>query len=359
MKVLVAGDSFIKSDIMRNYLEKSLSKLDPFLEIHTIEWSTLYYQKNVLQGVRRIIKEFSGSPRELAKVMDGVEILVVHTAPVTAEVLDASKKLRIIACARGGPVNVDIDAATDRNIPVINTPGRNADAVADYTLGLILAETRNIARAFEDLRKGCWKYEYYDYEICGYELADKILGLIGFGHVGRKVAQRAKGFGMKVLVYDPYVEETDILAEGCQPVDLETLLRESDFVSIHARLTPSTVKMIGAKELSLMKRTAYLINTARGELVDLKALCEALEKKSIAGAALDVFETEPLDKNSPILKYNNVTITPHIAGAAKDVVARTAKMITDDIERLLMGKTPLHCVNPSVLSKWKSPLLVE
>ncbi|MEM3403032.1 MAG: 2-hydroxyacid dehydrogenase [Nitrososphaeria archaeon] len=353
LKILIAGDSFMKSDIIKIHLQEILSKVDMNLNIRTIEWTTREYQKNVLQGVRRLIEEFSGDPKELAKEMGDTQVLVVHAAPVTVEVLDASKNLKIVACTRGGAVNVDVDAATDRGIPVINTPGRNADAVADYTIGFILAETRSIARAFEDLRKGNWKYEYYDYEICGYELAGKSLGLIGFGQVGRKVAQRAKGFEMNVLVYDPYVRSEDILAMGCQPVDLEKLLKESDFVSIHARLTPSTVKMIGAKEIALMKKTAYLINTARGRLVDQKALYEALENRRIAGAALDVFENEPLSKSDPILTYDNVTITPHIGGAAKDVVARAAKMVAEDIKRLLEVKTPLYCVNPSALSKWE------
>ena len=349
LKILVAGDAFMKSDVIKRHLVEKLSNLKEKVNVQTIEWVTREYQKSQIKGVKGKIEEFAGDPADLVKHMDGVDALVVHVAPVTADVLDASDRLKIVACTRGGAVNIDINAATERKIPVLFTPGRNAEAVADYTFGLLLSETRNIARSNEELKKGIWRYEWYDYEMCGYELTGKTFGIIGFGQVGRKVGTRAKAFGMKILVYDPYVPDREIVECGYKPVKLEMLLRNSDFVSLHARLSKDTEKMIGLKELSMMKKTAYLINTARGKLVDEKALLQALESKLIAGAALDVIETEPIGKGHPILLMDNVTITPHIGGATKDVVDRAAQMIAEDIERILNGEKPKYCANPSVL----------
>jgi D-3-phosphoglycerate dehydrogenase len=230
------------------------------------------------------------------------------------------------------------------------TPGRNADAVADYTLGMILAETRNIARGDASLKQGLWRADFYKYDLSGPELSGKTLGLVGIGSVGTKVCARAKAFGMRVLAYDPYVPEEKTQSMGAEAVDLGTLLKQSDFVSIHAPLTSETKGLIGSKELSQMKRTAYLINTSRGKLVNENALVEALVEKKIAGAALDVFESEPLDPKSPLLRLSNVTITPHIAGASKDVAHRAAQMLADDVLRILLKQKPLFCANPTVFS---------
>ena len=351
LRILILGDFFMRKEILRNYLFEYLKEVDDNLDFRLVEWGSRGYQKGEAEGVGGKIKEFSGDPSDVVKFMEGVNVLVTQVAPVTAEVMDASDCLKVIGCTRGGPVNVDIMAATQRGIPVIYTPGRNGDAVADYTMGLILAETRNIARAHAELKKGIWRDDFYDYELCGYELAGKTLGIIGFGFVGKKVALRAKAFGMEILVYDPYIQKEEVAKFDGKLVDLPTLLQNSDFVTIHARLTSETEKLIGARELSMMKKTAYIINTARGKIIDEKALTEALMKKTIAGAALDVFEDEPISKENPLLSLDNVTITPHIAGAAKDVVHRAARMLAEDIMKVLKGEKPTHCANPSVLEK--------
>ena len=226
------------------------------------------------------------------------------------------------------------------------TPGRNARAVAEFTFGLILSLTRNIVRAHERLRRGIWS-EYH--EMSGPELFEKTIGIIGFGHIGRLVASIARGFGMKILVYDPYVEKSTISALGYKLVELDTLLKESDIITIHARLTRETEKMIGEREFSLMKKTAYIINTSRGRIIDQRALYKALKNRQIAGAALDVFEIEPLPPDDPLLSLENIVLTPHIAGSSTEVADRAAKMISEDLKRILTGGRPKYCINPEVL----------
>jgi D-3-phosphoglycerate dehydrogenase len=348
MEFVVVGDYFMSGPIFQEHLEATLRSIDRDLEIRTLEWE--FDLKSGPLESDPSIHEYAGSDQALMAAIKNADVLLVHLAPVSSSVIEAGKKLNIIGCARGGPVNINVKAATKRRIPVLFTPGRNADAVADYTLGMILAETRNIARGDASLKQGIWRADFYKYDLSGPELSGKTLGLVGIGSVGTKVCARAKAFGMRVLAYDPYVPEEKTQSMGAEAVDLGTLLKQSDFVSIHAPLTSETKGLIGSKELSQMKRTAYLINTSRGKLVNENALVEALVEKKIAGAALDVFESEPLDPKSPLLRLSNVTITPHIAGASKDVAHRAAQMLADDVLRILLKQKPLFCANPTVFS---------
>ena len=351
MKLLIAGDSHIKPSILESHLRDTLHPISKDLEIELIEWEwdDSYYNAQPIPNEPGL-KEYAGSPDKLSSLVRGVDILVVHMAPVTSSVLEAGDRLKIVGCCRGGPVNVNVKAATLRKIPVLFTPGRNADTVADYAIGMILAESRSIARAHADLKRGVWRgIDLMNYDNAGFELAGKTLGIVGIGNIGLKVAERAKAFGMEILAYDPYVAKEKIEAAGLKSVDLATLFSQSDFVTIHARATPETKGMIDKKVLSLMKETSYLINTARGDLVDEEALYEILKTRKIAGAGIDVFQIEPLHFDSPILTLDNVTVTPHIAGASKEAVHRAAQIIADDVGRVLIGKKPLHCANPEVL----------
>lgn len=348
MRILIVGDFFMLPTVFKEHVCEHLNEIVSDLNFRLIDWDFSLYGKQKYPDVE--VEEFAGSPEELIKEMKDVEILIVHLAPVSAKVIDTGKNLKVIACSRGNPRNVNLEAATKKGIPVLHTPHRNADAVADYTFGLILAESRNIARAHCKLKnEGVWEKEFYTYKISGPELSGRTIGIIGFGTVGLKVALRARGFGLKILAFDPYVPPEKIESYGGKSVDLETLLKESDYVTIHVGLTPETKKMIGAEEISLMKPTAYLINTARGEIVDDQSLYKALKKGQIAGAALDVFEKEPLKPSDPFLQLDNVTLTPHIAGASKDVVHRAATMIAEDLKRIIKGETPKYIANPSVL----------
>jgi D-3-phosphoglycerate dehydrogenase len=351
MKFLIAGDSHIKPSIVESCLRDTLRPIRKDLEIELIEWgfNEDYYDAPPIASDPGL-KEYAGSPEKLSSLVRDVDVLVVHMAPVTSSVLRAGNRLKIVGCCRGGPVNVNVKAATSRKIPVLFTPGRNADTVADYAIGMIIAESRSIARAHADLKKGVWRgIDLMNYDNAGFELAGKSLGIVGIGNIGLKVAERAKAFGMKILAYDPYVTRERIEGAGLRSVDLVTLFSQADFVTIHARATPETKGMIGKKLLSLMKETSYLINTARGDLVDEVALYEILKTRRIAGAGIDVFQIEPLRLDSPILTLDNVTVTPHIAGASREAVHRAAQMIADDIGRVLIGNKPLHCANPEAL----------
>lgn len=296
------------------------------------------------------IREYYGRAEDILPHLGGVDVLAVHVAPVPKAIIDAGRALRVIACARGGPVNVNVAAATARGIPVLYTPGRNAGAVADFTLGLMLAAARHIARADRLVRDGA---EYWQKEIraslVGTELDGKTLGLVGFGNVGRKVLDRAKGFGLRVLVFDPYVPAEQVAALGAVPVDLAQLLAESDFVSLHLRESEETFHFLNAERFGMMKAGAYLINTSRGSQVDEDALYEALISGRLAGAALDVMAEEPVRASHRLLTLPNVTVTPHLGGQTHEINLRGAQMLSEDLRAVLAGGRPRRVVNPQVL----------
>jgi D-3-phosphoglycerate dehydrogenase len=310
-------------------------------EVELFEHDIAMEKSEELKGV----SEYWGNPQEIIDAIDDAEILVVHVAPVTTEVIDAGSKLKLIGCCRTGPVNVNVAYATKKAIPVIFTPGRNAHGVADLTIGLIIAEARGIARADALMKEGV-----YGIPEMGVELWGKTLGIIGLGNVGAMVAYRAKnGFNMKVLAYDPYIPKERADELGVKLVDVETLLRESDFVSIHSRASPDEKPQITAEHIAMMKPTAYLINTSRGNNLDEQALYEALKNGKIAGAALDVYSEEPVDPSNPLLKLDNATLTPHIGGMTKEVPLRAAEIIAEDIARFLKGEKLRNVLNVEVL----------
>lgn len=271
------------------------------------------------------------------------DLLIVEVESVDASVLAELPALRLIGTARGTPSNVDITACTERGVPVLFTPARNAESVADFVIGVMLSLCRGIGAGERHLRDEGWlvggELPYLHFR--GPELAGLTLGLVGYGAVGRAVARRtAGGFGMRVAFHDPYVEGSTALPE---------LLATSDIVSLHCSRGPATHGLIAAAELTAMKRSAYLINTAGGAVVDEPALVECLGRGGIAGAALDVFATEPLPRDSLLLHLDNVLLTPHLAGAALDVIRHHTDLLCADIERWHRGEPPRHCANPAVL----------
>jgi phosphoglycerate dehydrogenase-like enzyme len=280
---------------------------------------------------------------ELVAALEGAEVLICELERVGADVLDAAPSVRLVASCRGNPTNVDLDAAATRGIAVLATPGRNAISVADFTLGLLLDHGRRIGRSERQLREHGWMTEgdlpYFHFR--GPELDGRTLGLVGLGAIGRLVADRARGFGMAVVAFDPFVVAAP---RGVALVALDELLVRSDVISIHCPLTPETRGLIGERELGLMRSGAILVNTARAAVVEEAALLAALRSHAIAGAALDVFWVEPLAPDHPILALDNVTITPHVAGAADDVMRHHARMILDDIARWQAGAPLQHAV---------------
>lgn len=300
---------------------------------------------------------------ELMHLLRDVEILLVGYEQITVKVIKAASKLKLIAAARGNPVNVDIQAASVRNIPVIYAPGRNAIAAAEFTMGLILSLVRNITKSERTMRSGrflgeartlfsgadqrqdvIWNIDGCNpyVSFCGFELNGKVLGLIGYGFVAKYVARLAQVFGMLVIAYSPDSDPVKAAEENVKLVDLKTLMSTADVVSIHCKATSDTIGMIDRDAIELMKPTSFLINTARAIITDQETLLWALDNKIIAGAALDVYWFEPLPNNHPLLKMENVIITPHLAGATYEVIERHSKMIVDDVFAWLDGKQPAH-----------------
>jgi D-3-phosphoglycerate dehydrogenase len=226
---------------------------------------------------------------------------------------------------------------------VCNAPGRNASAVAEFTVGAILVETRMIRAGHEALRNGVWRGDLYRADRAARELSEMTVGLIGYGAVGTRVVRLLKPFGCRILVNDPYAQltEQDRL-DDVKQVSLETLLKQSDVVSLHARVTPETIKLIGPKQFAAMKRGAYFINTARGVLADPDALYDALACGHLGGAMLDTFVIEPLPADAPLLQLPNVTLTPHIAGASVKTVTIAAQAAAEEVRRHLRGLPPLN-----------------
>jgi D-3-phosphoglycerate dehydrogenase / 2-oxoglutarate reductase len=275
---------------------------------------------------------------------ESANVVVVESDSVRGPVFDQGPRpLLAVASTRGDPNNVDIAGATAAGIPVLNTPGRNADAVAEMTVALLLAATRHLLTADADVRSGnMFRDGSIPYQrFRGREIVGLTAGLVGLGAVGRATRWRLSGLGLRVIAHDPYHDEA---RHG-----LEELLGEADVVSLHAPVTDDTVGMIGAKEFAAMRDGAVFLNTARAQLHDTDALVDALRSGKVAAAGLDHFAGEWLPTDHPLVGMPNVVLTPHIGGATWNTEARQAEMVADDLEALLAGRRPAHIVNPEVL----------
>jgi D-3-phosphoglycerate dehydrogenase len=340
MKLVAISDHYISHDIMRKGLA-SLEALGVEVEVRRWEHETLVELQEANLAVEQGGPDAVELPNELFTDLGDVEILVSQFTPIPSRMIEAATALKVIGVLRGGVENIAVDLATRRGVSVLNTPGRNARAVAECTLGLILTEVRNLARSHACLTRGEWRREFAN-GMAIPELNEKTVGLVGYGAIGRLVAHYLEAFGSRIIAFDPYCQGDPAPAEL---VDLPTLMKQSDVVSLHARLSEETQHLIGAAELAMMKPTAVLVNTARSGLVDEKALVETLREKRIMGAALDVFDDEPLPPDSPMLELDNVTITPHLAGSTIDAFLNSPKMMAGHLANMLTGKGPLPVVN--------------
>jgi len=275
-----------------------------------------------------------------ATIPDYDAVIVRSRTQITAEVIAAGRRLKVIGRAGVGVDNIDVRAATERGIYVVNAPAGNSNAVAEHTIGLLLTLARQLYLAISSLKEGRWEKG----TLQGTEIKGKILGLVGLGRIGSLVASKAKGLEMRVIAYDPYISSERAASMGVEIRSLEDLLRESDFVSIHTPLTPQTRGIIGSRELALMKPTAYLINCARGGIVEEKALIEALRKGRIAGAALDVFEVEPA-VGCELIRLPNVVATPHVGASTTEAQENVARDVAQAIIDVLEGRLPETPVN--------------
>jgi len=289
--------------------------------------------------------------RKKFKEIDAASTLL--TDKITCDILEEAENLRIIAQYAVGFDNIDIECATKLGIYVTNTPGVLTEAVADLTWALILGVARRIVEADTFVRWGEWWRKgtgWHPKMMLGIEIYGKTLGIIGFGRIGKAVARRAKGFNMKILYYDIVRAPPEVEKElGAKFVDLETLLKESDVVTIHTPLTKETYHLIDESKLKLMKPTAILINTARGAVVDTKALVKALEEGWIAGAGLDVFEQEPLPPNHPLTRFKNVILVPHIGSATYETRLKMAELVAENLIAFYEGRVPPTLVNKDVV----------
>lgn len=342
-KISVIGDRFMLSAMFEEALRERCRLFDILIRRHDMPWPDEPMEHGYAVKGMDGLKEYMGTADEVVEHTADSEILVTQLAPLSAAIMDRLPNLRLVAVSRGGPVNIDMAAARARGITVVNTPGRNASAVAEFTIGAMLAETRNITRGHDALRRGEWRGDLYRADLTGQELSEMTVGLIGYGEVGRRVVRLLKAFGCRILVCDPYVQlSADDLADGVIQCSLERILAESDVLSLHPRVTAETTHMINRTTLTQMKDGAYLINTARGPLVNYDDLYEALASGKLRGAMLETFDVEPAPPDNRFLALPNVTLTPHIAGASVKTVRYAAGLAAEEVRRYLAGEPALN-----------------
>jgi D-3-phosphoglycerate dehydrogenase len=338
VRVVAAGDHFVLPGLIARAVMHELGERPVEVRELMLGWPLEPF------GPVAEVREASDAEDELAGAVAGAEVLVTQMGPVTERVLAAADRLRLVVVCRGGPVNVNLDAAKARDVRVCYAPGRNAAATAEFTVGLLLAALRRIPQAHDLLaRQGSWEgAAYYTYEHSGLELEDLPVGLIGYGAVGSRVARVLCAFGAQVMVYDPYVRGE---IHGLRVSSLDELLTRSRVITLHARLTSETRGLIGARELGLLPQGAVVVNAARGPLLDEGALCDALESGRLSAAALDTYEREPLPAGSRLLALaERVVLTPHLGGASRAVAEKAAAIAAAEVGRWARGEPPAHCL---------------
>lgn len=295
---------------------------------------------------------------EMIEKLKDYDIFITVADDLKKAELFEKTNLKLIGSCRGDPFNINLSAATKNKIPVIYTPLRNVVAVAELTVGLIISLARNLTQLDRFLHSDDFEViDFMDWIKCynkfmGSELLNKTIGIIGFGQIGKLVAERLKPFGVDIIIYDPYIKDEIGEIFGLK-TDLDTLMKKSDFVTIHASATDENDNLINEERIKMMKNTAFLINMAKGSLVDYDYLYEALKNRLIAGAALDVFPMEPLDEDNEFLKLDNVIVLPHIGGNTTEVIHRQSKMLLDDVSTWLNKGIPCHVLNPEVFEGFK------
>lgn len=309
-----------------------------------------------IQATATVHLGFGPSKVDYLSVSESIDGVILRAENFTRAIIEASPRLKIIARHGVGTNNVDIDAASEHGIWVTTTPGANSNAVAEHVFALLLTEARKVCAAADRVQAGNWSESKAD--LIGFELSGRTIGIIGFGAIGKRVAAIAKGFGMRILASDPVATTADAAAAGADLVELDTLYDDADIITLHAPLLPSTQHMISARELGMMKKTAVLINTSRGGLIDEGALVDALTEGHIAGAALDVLEAESKDMKDPLAhtrvplrEVPNLLVTPHIAGQTQEAFLEAGTKSWAEVKAVLAGNTPSFPVNAHDLQK--------
>lgn len=343
MKFVVAADHFVRKE----YYEE-LFKKHPEHELIVVQYGS--EDRIVMRDMFREVEENGPDavaiPEELYEAVEDADLLMTHLCPIPSSLIARGKRLRAILTNRGGLENIAVEAATERKIPILNNPAHNANAVAEMTVGLMIAESRNTVRSYYGLKQGEWRENYSNFGNI-WEIKGKTVGIIGFSTIGRLVAEKLSSFGCRIIANDIKYDPEDELIKrlSIEMVDLPTLLAESDYVTLHARADGC---ILNKEMLSLMKPTAIFINTARAYMVDYDALYELLRDKKILGAAIDVFPFEPLGLDYPFLALDNVTLTSHRAGDTVNAYSDSPEMLLNDYALYLEGKRPHFFVNPQV-----------
>ncbi|CAN7394427.1 2-hydroxyacid dehydrogenase [Mesorhizobium sp. LjNodule214] len=341
-KIAIIGDRFMLPDVFRSEIEKACGNS---LDIRTLEaaWPDEPMEfGNPALGLDKV-KEYFGDPDEVVDFIGDAEIFVTQLSPLSDAMMRRLPGLKLVAVSRGGPINIDMAAAKTHGITVVNVPGRNASAVAEFTIGAILAETRLIRVGHEALRKGEWRGDLYRADRTGRELSEMTVGVIGYGNIGTRLVRLLRAFGCRILVSDPYVQlSADDRNAGVELVALDDLLARSDVVTLHSRVTAETRGLINKDTIASMKPGVIFINTARGPLVDYDALYDALVSGHVASAMLETFAVEPVPSDWPLLQLPNVTLTPHIAGASVRTVTYAAEQAAEEVRRFIAGLPPVN-----------------
>lgn len=349
METLVVGDRFITAPLYVNAIAELLGA--GFGPVRTVDWAG---EKSVQHELQQVMERRGPNavpvPEELLAAVRGARALCLHFAPVGEKLLAAADGLGLVAVARTGLENVDVAAATARGVGVVPVYGRNAGAVAELQIGLMLAEARNIARADASVKTGDWRKEFPG---ARFEIAGRTVGMVGFGHVGAQFARRLAGFDAQLLAFDPYVADDVLAGHGVTRVaTLDDIFRRSDFVVVQARHSPETDRFIGAAQFALMPPHAYFINVSRSRVVDTDALYAALAEGHIAGAGLDVFDVEPLPVDSPWRALDNVTMTTHFGGDTEETGTTSTRLVAQALAEFAETGRVRSAVNAEALG-WR------
>ncbi|MFJ5222331.1 2-hydroxyacid dehydrogenase [Streptomyces sp. NPDC088400] len=346
--VLISGDDFIAPELFFTALRAEVPTAG--LDFRTLRTRWPNEPFGPVGTGDGSVKEASGTEDQVLEALGDASVALTQMAPFTARVIREAPHLRFIGVARGGPVNVDLAAATAAGIPVTFTPGRNAAAAAEFAVGLILAAMRRIALSDSELKKGMWRGDYYAYDNAGLEIDGATIGLVGYGAIGAIVARVLRAFGAHVLVSDPYADPVKAAGDGVELTGLDDLLRRSTVVSLHARVTPETRHILNADNLKLLPEGAVLVNSARGDLLDYAPLPGLLESGRLGALALDVYDIEPPPSDWPLHRAPNVITTPHLAGATRQTADRAAAITAAEAGRFLRGEPLRHVANTEALA---------
>ena len=358
IEISIFGDPFIPAELIKKTLIQEMKR---FKIKHKVSFKLKNFKNSQLVPFNsKEISEAFGKPRDVIKISKKSHILITTFAPVNKEVIDNCENLLIIACGRGGPININIDYATKKNIAVFFAPGRNISAVVEYTLANIINLIRKIPSAIDYIKKKNWTTPLEDTFLkpSGFELDKKTVGIIGYGAIGKKLSKALHVLDAKLLIYEPISTQFDNFGRKFKS-SLNDLIKNSDIISIHARISKNNKPLIRSHYFKQMKKKPFIVNTSRSQCVKTSDLIKAYKKKQIKGFYLDVFDNEPIPNNGKLFKMigENIQLTPHAAGVSKDIPVKTAQIIANNLLNLLSGKKIINLSNVVNLNLLRKNLL--